>query len=713
MRNNIYYLIFSVFFFSSSAFSAKVELKYAQRVARNFYSYYSLKNNKSVSASPTEVSEVFVVKDVQDTLLYVFNFTDTGFVVISADDRIRPVLGFSFESNYSNVNQPDAFSEWLEFYKKQIVSALHTNLQPDLADTKLWDIFFNNNVNALQLSKGAVIVGPLVTAKWDQTKYYNERCPVDATGPGGHVLTGCVATAMGLVMNYYKFPSQGVGSYSYRLSSYGLLSANFGKTFYNWNNMTDKLYASNPDVAMLLYHLGISVAMDYGPVSSSTLQTYAQYALITNFKYPYARSINRTNDAYWIDSLKKYLDLKQPIMYGGFPLSTDTSGHSFVCDGYNDLNYFHFNFGWSGAYNGYYLITSIVPGGLNFSYRQSAIVNIMPDKSVYPYYCSSNLTTMTGTTGTIFDGSGPIKDYKNNSDCRWLINPSTTNQNIILTFNEFNTQSDKDFVTIYNGASTSDLVLAKLSGTSLPKSVVSKGNQMLIVFTSDDSITAPGFQATYSLSEPVYCSGIVEFNSVVDTISDGSESKNYSNNSLCKWLIKPTGANSITLHFVQFDTELNYDKLKIIDNTTNTVIQQLSGNTLPADITVNTSEVLLIFTSNSIVTAGGWKLYFTTNELGVHEYNKQTNINIFPNPANNTVQLTINTFQKLQDVVIDLYSMEGEVIQSYKINDVDGAFSEQVDISHLSEGMYAFRIKYINRMNELSTRYINFIKSKN
>ena len=715
MINVLFRKIFPLFFLfllCQKSFSKKVELKYARQVAYNFYNNIKNNNQKSVSINPYKITESFIYQYGQDTVNYIFNFADTGFVIVSANDIVQPILGYSTESFYQPANQPSAFTEWLNYYGNQISYATNNNVLQTQTVAEQWINFFNNDFSFSDKTKGSTAVAPLTHSKWDQTQFYNDRCPVDAQGPGGHTLVGCVATAMGQVMNYYKYPPRGNSSFTYR-TSYGRLTANFGQTLYNFKNMPDQLTSASPDVAMLLSHCGIAVQMIYGASSSATSQNYAQYAFINYFKYSSAaKNIAKSNmsDATWTDSIKKNLDLKRPVMYGGFPLSADSSGHSFICDGYDANNYFHFNFGWSGYYNGYFLLTQITPAGLNFSYTQMALINIFPDtKNGYPAYCTNDTTALTGNAGSIYDGSGPFNDYKNNSYCTWYIHPPTTNQNIILTFDEFNTEANKDIVTIYNGSSTTDSVLAKFSGSTIPKNIESVGNNMLIVFTSNDSITGSGFHANYSLSDPIYCQGIVNLTAASDTISNGSGSNNYSNNSSCKWLIKPTSATSITLHFTKFNTEALNDKLKVIDNITNTVISTLSGTQIPSDITINTSQVLLIFTSNSSVTAPGWEVIYYVNSAGIKENNFIPGLKIFPNPANNILNISYQTDNKISSLEIDLLDMTGRLISTYNIENITGVFNKQIDVNQLSKGLYTLRMRSVNN-DKISSGYIPFIK---
>ena len=221
-----------------------------------------------------------------------------------------------------------------------------------------------------------MVVGPLLSTLWDQNYPYNYYCPAGTGGPGGHVYTGCVATAMAQVLKYWNYPSTGNDSYSYTHPTYGEQTANFGETIYDWANMPSTLSGSSPRiqidaVATLMYHCGVSVDMNYGTNTSSASSRKVRDAFINYFRFsPSTRYVSR--DAYtddlWIDLLKHELDESRPLFYCGKNVN---SGHAFVCDGYRSDDYFHFNWGWSGydgsygtthGNNGYWAIGALNPG---------------------------------------------------------------------------------------------------------------------------------------------------------------------------------------------------------------------------------------------------------------------------------------------------------------------------------------------------------------
>ncbi|MCD4745827.1 MAG: C10 family peptidase, partial [Bacteroidales bacterium] len=210
-------------------------------------------------------------------------------------------------------------------------------------------------------------------------------CPYDTLGPCEHVWTGCVATAMGQIMKYYNYPSQGTGSHGF-YSNYGYLEVNFGNTSYNWAEMPYNLSYDNNATATLLYHCGVSINTIYGSAGSGAYDFDARDALVDYFDYsPDAQFFERDNYILdWEVLLISELEAGRPIIYGG--VGSKYYGHTFICDGYQDTAFFHFNWGWGGMYDGYFFTDSLNPGIYNFSLFQDVVVGIQPNSppDTYP-----------------------------------------------------------------------------------------------------------------------------------------------------------------------------------------------------------------------------------------------------------------------------------------------------------------------------------------
>jgi len=328
---------------------------------------------------------------------YVFTAENQGYVIVAGDDRVLPILGYADEGIFDANNIPPNMQKWLEGYKAEIRYAIENNIVASPEIRAEW-LALQSGVN-VKLQNSASSVAPLISTKWNQSPYYNDLCPYD-NSEGARTVTGCVATAMAQVMKYWSYPTTGSGFHSYNHSTYGTLSANFGSTSYDWVNMPSQLASSSSTaqknaVATLMYNCGVSVDMDYGVGSAGGSAAYVissassgtnctEYALKTYFDYKSTllgiKKANYTN-ANWMNLLNTELDAGRPMVYAGF----GDGGHCFVCDGYDNNNYFHFNWGWGGAYDGYFALNALNPGpggtgGGSYSYNdgQQAVIGIEP-----------------------------------------------------------------------------------------------------------------------------------------------------------------------------------------------------------------------------------------------------------------------------------------------------------------------------------------------
>lgn len=315
-----------------------------------------------------------------DAAFHIFN-TPTGFVIVSADDSAYPILGYSDEGRQFDVNNiPIQLQDVLQEYVEQIQYAVENHHVADERTAEQWRLV--QTTGRLSNNRDNTQVGPLLTTTWDQGQYYNALCPEDANGPDGHCVTGCVATAMAQIINYWEYPTHGRGTHSYE-SNYGTLSVNFDSVMYDYSNMPDTLSSECTDeeinaVAKLISACGVAVNMGYSAVESSAYDQEARAALINFFKYSPDLSFAEKDffsTEEWNNMLRAELDASRVIYYSG----QGTGGHAFVCDGYNSDGYYHFNFGWSGNGNSWYLLDAVYPLGMDFSISQAAILGIVPD----------------------------------------------------------------------------------------------------------------------------------------------------------------------------------------------------------------------------------------------------------------------------------------------------------------------------------------------
>ena len=333
---------------------------------------------------------------------YVFNVGNDGFVIISGDDNFRPIIGYSEEGAFD----VDNMSPECDFYLKTIAesrSNANTNVIDPLVAEE-WQSVMNSG--RLISRNGGRGVNYLVQTKWDQSPApFNSDCPYDAGSPqsGYHAYTGCVATAMAQVMKYWNHPAQGQGSNSYDISQptydfygnmtypghpdygvNGVITVNFGAATYDWANMLNTYTSGGytPEqgaaVALISYHCGAAVNMKYGNYAdegSGTSTDYVPDAIKNHFHYStQAQVINKpsANLALWQNQLKESFDLGWPVLYSGSEPNAGY-GHAFICDGYDDNDLFHFNWGWGGSGDGMFLIE-----GIDYTSSARGVFNFVP-----------------------------------------------------------------------------------------------------------------------------------------------------------------------------------------------------------------------------------------------------------------------------------------------------------------------------------------------
>ncbi len=443
--------------------------------------------------------------------IYVFTAED-GFVLMSADDCMPPILGYSLNGAFDFENMPDNKRAWIEEYSQIIQTAIDRHQEADPETAQQWRNLAegNNSRNARY-----VVVEPLVQTHWNQGNPYNLLCPSNS-------VTGCVATAMAQVMKYWDYPHHGIGSHSYTHPNYGELSADFQSTTYDWANMLNDYNGSsnstqNMAVATLMYHCGVSVDMDYSPSGSGAVTAQVADALKAYFNYSNeTQHLSRSSysDDEWIALLKADLDQNRPVLYHG---SGSGGGHAFVFDGYNSDNYFHVNWGWNSYCDEYYVVNNLNPGpggigsGSNGIYNdnQGAIFGIHPSE------CTASVPT--GLTYTQ-DGS--------TITLTWTSAAGATSYNIYCNGSLIGNTSSTTYT--YNAPyGTSLFIVRSLDANgylSLSSNAVTVTVDYLTPVVDDLAATVSGSDVTLTWSAPEWCYPT----SPTATLSYGEGPVNYS-----------------------------------------------------------------------------------------------------------------------------------------------------------------------------------------
>ena len=348
---------------------------------------------------------------------YIFNVGDTGFVILAADDNYRPVIGYSDRGTFNPDDMAPALAEYLEVVRQGVMSASVAS-SASVAVASDWAMLEKNG--RLVSRHGGREDVFLVQTTWNQNYPYNYFCPEGEGGPGGHCYAGCVATAAAQLMKFWNHPIQGQGSYTYIPEDhpeYGPLTANFGETTYDWDNMPNAISNNSPieqieAVAQLIYHVGVSVDMNYRPTSSGAVtgklcQTMPAYFFYTDQMDNLYRE-NYTHEGY-MQLVINSIDMNWPMVQRG-------GGHAYVLDGYNDNDMVHFNWGWSGSSDGWFNIDEH-----GYADGESIIYNYVPAEI---YSATANAPTDMNVV--------PANDGTLTASISWK-NPSITLTNVPLT----------------------------------------------------------------------------------------------------------------------------------------------------------------------------------------------------------------------------------------------------------------------------------------
>lgn len=300
-----------------------------------------------------------------------------GFVLVAGDDQVNPVLGYSTTGSFDYDNMPASLKAWLDAVSADIESIRKTgNVMLRTTD--------DANEDAPQ-----VVVAPLVKTHWSQAQPYNGSTP---TIGGVHALTGCPATALAQIMNYYQWPVTGTGSVKYDAPNYDqkTVEVDFSKSTYDWANMLND-YTMDGDthnwtdaqgkaVAQLMSDIGAAVRMSYGVKASGAWEDDLPNALIKHFGYKseiYRKTDYTTKE--WMSLIKSQLDASNPLAFGGTDINR-SAAHEFVVDGYDSHDYLHVNWGWNGSGDGYFTFAKFGSQSSNYNFSMS-FVTLLPNKA--------------------------------------------------------------------------------------------------------------------------------------------------------------------------------------------------------------------------------------------------------------------------------------------------------------------------------------------
>lgn len=356
------------------------------------------------------------------TKIYAFNIEGGGFVIASADQRTLPVLGYSTKGSIDWEQMPANMRSWLKQYDEAIATLGH---RTDFRDGEQTVTSYGQaTTTAPQSSRTErMAVEPLIKTHWDQAEPYWNQVPT-YQGPEPNLrnkqcFTGCVATAMAQIMNYWQWPvtvPYGLPDYNiniqYNNHEYTWHLSALPPTSFDWDNMADNYAyydhemhyirletteAQDKAVATLMHYCGQSIEMMYGPYEkggSAAATPNIAKALVDYFDYNTPQYISHANFPgidEWEEIIYGELTAGRPTVYRG---ASDQGGHSFVCDGYDGNGLFHINWGWSGKDDGYFALAVLNPynntsagsgsSGIGFSIGEGAVIYTDPHMEPQP-----------------------------------------------------------------------------------------------------------------------------------------------------------------------------------------------------------------------------------------------------------------------------------------------------------------------------------------
>lgn len=416
MKKDLLLLLSLMLLLSVSAIAGPRSYQQAKAIAQRQAAKLGIEMDAEVAASAKAAPRMSVSSAVSPsaTCYYVFaNGEDKGFTIVSGDDRMPEVVGYSAQGTYDPDHLPANYVGFMKAYQETVEALLKGDAQVSggLAEARQWRAE----------RAGTAAVAPLLGGvKWNQRAPYNNMCPL-YKGTNRSV-TGCVATAMAQVMMYHQYPKALKATIeAYTTQSYGIQipAINSGET-YDWDNMlpdyskTDYSSAQADAVAKLMYHCGAAVQMNYGPSSGANV-TPAILATYFGYDADLMQDLTRTcfTLQQWMTLVDNELKAKRPILYSG---QSSGGGHEFVCDGSDGKGLYHINWGWGGYQDGYFDLTILQPqkGGAGsgsavdgYNRDCSMIIGIAPDNgkvdeplASYPQIMSMDHGGMTGITWT-------------------------------------------------------------------------------------------------------------------------------------------------------------------------------------------------------------------------------------------------------------------------------------------------------------------------
>lgn len=733
MKKFFAFVLFMLAF--SLTFAANImSVEEARLVSKNFLSERYLVQSINIDVADIMLEHT-ELDDNGVPVFYRFSVKGVGFVLVSATDAVTPILGYSVEKAFKS---NPAVEVYMKSCKKAVIATKKRAEAKGTAMTGAADEWARLlNENFVPTRTRAKEVDPLLLTNWNQDKFYNTYCPYDyraGSSSDFRTYVGCVALNMSVIRNYYRYPDMGVGAVQYPV--YGeegevlyIVRANL-QVPYNYDAIVDVPTDYTGELAKLIFHSGAAIKIQYGfdGTGSNTaealdgLQNYFQYGRASIVEAaPIIASGEDTQDGYrkWGDTLKSELDQLRPLFYSATTGEGEV-GHAFMIDGYDNQGFFHLNWGWEGHGNGFFRINWLAdysgehdPTQASFNTRENTIFGLVPPEGSVEKPATS-LVHNTAAAGVITDGAGHLP-YQNKSNRTWIIAAPNASA-YQLSFAKLKTEADNDYIEIFN-AKTGAKLAGPFSGnylnifssdntehtgiftnpnTILPTIGTFNCDSVKVVFTSNDSITDNGFLINYKVTnfktQPA-CQNYTQANPREGVLTDGNGT--YRAHSACSWgIIRASDLTKLTFDFTQFDLKEGdfVDIYDVTDNTKQILHARYDIYNRPqGPFTLDFSKIHINFVSDNWGEGEGFTLQYG-GSTGVNENSGLNDLNIFPNPANNVLNVSFST-ENAGNISFKMLDMTGKLIYSETMHHLGGAATQQFSVNDLAKGIYFMDIE--------------------
>ncbi|MCX6663508.1 MAG: C10 family peptidase [Euryarchaeota archaeon] len=359
-----------------------------------------------------------ITRDTGTLLCYVFNLKPQGYIVVSASYDLPPVIAYSLTSNFKDTAESNLLRDILIADVTLRLENIQKLPEKMIQERHiLWDAYLQEKPMITAgfeqwPAEGTTSTGGWVETLWTQEAPYNNFCPLDKAN-GGRSIAGCPSLAMAMILDYHKttnnvmfndsddyYHNYGGNNYwidndyvSYNFPSFPTLNGYLATLCSHYQNQTP---TTDTDAAALTFACGVAAKQVYGSQGSGTFGVNQALVAYRKFHCTTCKLLLDTDSNVYgrlaknmIDALPAHL----AVVDEGW-----TMGHNLVVDGYNTDDFYHLNFGWGGAYNGWYLLPDEVPYGLTV--LEGVIVDIMYDHVGPQVRCngSIHLTNITPST---------------------------------------------------------------------------------------------------------------------------------------------------------------------------------------------------------------------------------------------------------------------------------------------------------------------------